>query len=126
MEEGAEAAGSEQTQFHLKMGGAEIKFVGTAATLKDTVIPVANKVINLVDSHASLQRATDAPLQIEADTETTDALDVKPVQQAKPASQFSLFDQYGCGSPEGREWAGLGNGCERPFRLGQRSNTLHA
>ena len=90
MEESAEAAGSEQTHFHLKMGGAEIKFVGAAATLKDTVIPVANKVINLVDSHASLQRSNDAPLQIEVDTGAPDTLDVKPVHQEKrPASQFA-------------------------------------
>jgi hypothetical protein len=88
MDESAEASSREPTRFRLKMGAAEIEFVGEAATLKDTVIPVANKMISLVDSHTNLQRPSDRPLQIKADAKTPDALDMKPLQEEKSASQF--------------------------------------
>ena len=87
MEESAGASDGEQTRFRLKMGGAEIEFVGGANTLATTVMPVAHKMIAMVDSHTSLQQSS-APLQIEGDPVTPDAVEEKSSNLAKPAPQL--------------------------------------
>ncbi|RTL63287.1 MAG: hypothetical protein EKK41_23565 [Hyphomicrobiales bacterium] len=89
MDENADASEDGQTRFRLKMGGAELEFIGGADILKSTIMPVADRMISMVDTHASLQQAP-APRQIEAvSLPPDDVAEKRPSQDAAGLSGHS-------------------------------------
>ncbi|MFM9850565.1 MAG: hypothetical protein ACKVP3_25970 [Hyphomicrobiaceae bacterium] len=61
--EGTDAI-EEKTRLRVKLGAAEIEYEGGAASLERLIMPTVAKMIEMVESHADLQRPS-APIQIE-------------------------------------------------------------
>lgn len=61
--EGTDAV-EEKTRLRVKLGAAEIEYEGGAASLEKLIMPTVAKMIEMVESHADLQRPS-APIQIE-------------------------------------------------------------
>lgn len=86
MIEGADAgSGNEQARFRVKLGAAEIEFEGGASTLEKIVMPTVNKMIDIVDAHADLQRPNTPPLQIEGKALAPDGRADEAAQPEKEA-----------------------------------------
>jgi hypothetical protein len=54
----------EQTHLRVKLGAAEIEYEGDSQFLKDEVLPKVDKILEMVESRADLQRSP-PPLQLE-------------------------------------------------------------